>query len=608
MQATPGEHKCIHFYYANITALSAQAKAFLATNYVNKFHLVGLAETHVVDRSFLKQFSKTLGRQVFQRPASTTTGRYSSGGEAILPLNSLAIFPVPRSLAQHLPFPVCQLRVQKLSILVAVFYARPGEQHQDLLTQGLLALGALNSQLRSPFIMVGDFNTTPNNIQPEILKSLKAITKSPTNSTSTLKNVDNRIIDFCIVSSSIAHLVDVTMDLEGPWSPHFALNIKIHSRPMIQKAQYLKTPIPLPLNLFAENAAKLSQVELDDSWSGAQLKATQTLNKAKDRTGYAILGKPSTALIQDTKYNQSYLKDSISTGEQLAHAALATEYHVLNIAKVPETDYHKYIGRSQFPRFITKPIISKSRLHYLYKDPQLNSLHVVYSILIVITRLMNKHNISNLNHANPNTYIRRQASLLSCHEPPPPLTEPLKQGIRDGGREVLGNVCVQVGEALKIRALEARNTSSLFYKKYVRSQLFAGGGRLFQQISKQEKIFLNVDVNNLGKESDPPQSKVNTVSAEYFKLWDPDPSTQLSTKVSFNKLRQFALDSAPLHPFTTEHLILAAKNYKKRSRGCDHWDKEEVMGVPPPCQQLLARCSRLLFAQFGPTIPMLAKS
>ena len=56
-----------------------------------------------------------------------------------------------------LPFPVCQLRVQKLSILVAVFYARPGEGHQDFLTQGLHALGALTSQLKSPFIMVGDF-------------------------------------------------------------------------------------------------------------------------------------------------------------------------------------------------------------------------------------------------------------------------------------------------------------------------------------------------------------------------------------------------------------------------------------------------------------------
>ena len=63
VHAIPGEHKCIQFYYANITALSAQAKAFLATDYVNKFHLVGLAETHVVDRHLLKQFSKNLGRQ-----------------------------------------------------------------------------------------------------------------------------------------------------------------------------------------------------------------------------------------------------------------------------------------------------------------------------------------------------------------------------------------------------------------------------------------------------------------------------------------------------------------------------------------------------------------
>ena len=55
-----GSEKCIKMYYANITALSAQAKAFLATNYVNKFHLVGLTETHVVD--------KHITQTIFQKP------------------------------------------------------------------------------------------------------------------------------------------------------------------------------------------------------------------------------------------------------------------------------------------------------------------------------------------------------------------------------------------------------------------------------------------------------------------------------------------------------------------------------------------------------------
>ena len=78
-----------------------------------------------------------------------------------------------------LPFVVCQLRVKKLSILVATFYARPGEGHQDRLTQGLHALGTFDLAAPFTFRVVGDFNTVPQNIQPEILTSLKATHKIP---------------------------------------------------------------------------------------------------------------------------------------------------------------------------------------------------------------------------------------------------------------------------------------------------------------------------------------------------------------------------------------------------------------------------------------------
>ena len=131
------EPKHIKLYFANITCYYLpRQKHILATNYINKFHLLGLLETHVVDRQIFQQFSKTLGRQSFQRPAVTTTGRYSSGGEAIMPLNFLSVFPLPRSLVQDLPFVICQLRVRKVTILVAVFYARPGECHKDILSKG----------------------------------------------------------------------------------------------------------------------------------------------------------------------------------------------------------------------------------------------------------------------------------------------------------------------------------------------------------------------------------------------------------------------------------------------------------------------------------------
>ena len=64
------------------------------------------------------------------------------------------------------------------------------------------------------------------------LQACKAIIKSPTNCTSTLKTVDNRIIDYCVVSQQIAHLVNIEIAHEGPWSPHHALTFQIQRPPL----------------------------------------------------------------------------------------------------------------------------------------------------------------------------------------------------------------------------------------------------------------------------------------------------------------------------------------------------------------------------------------
>ena len=67
----------------------------------------------------------------------------------------------------------------------------------------------------------------------------------------------------------------------------------------------------------------------------------------------AILGKPHPTLVQDIKYDAQYGKASVTTGEQLAQASLASELMVCGLAEVP---YNKYVGRGQYPKFRTTPI------------------------------------------------------------------------------------------------------------------------------------------------------------------------------------------------------------------------------------------------------------
>ena len=111
---------------------------------------------------------------------------------------------------------------------------------------------------------------------------------------------------------------------------------------------------------------------------------------------------------------------------------------------------------------------------------------------------------------------------------------------------------------------------------------------MFQNISKHDKSFLNVSVDQLGEPDSTPQQRIDAVAATYFKLWDPSPDTKLSTKIAFSKARQEALEGPQVEPFTTEQLILAAQKYRKRSKGSDHWIKEELIQLPKFCAAEIA--------------------
>ena len=50
-----------------------------------------------------------------------------------------------------------------------------------------------------------------------------------------------------------------------------------------------------------------------------------------------------------------FLHYSISAGEKLAQASLSAEHLVLRLAKVEQR--RKYLGRSQYPKFVSRPVV-----------------------------------------------------------------------------------------------------------------------------------------------------------------------------------------------------------------------------------------------------------
>jgi len=79
-------------------------------------------------------------------------------------------------------------------------------------------------------------------------------------------------------------------------------------------------------------------------------------SRRKSITGISILGNPVECLLKDPKY-QAMQKDSISMGESLAFSAFTAEYLFLYVAEIEQKAWRRYVGRSQFPRFLRKSLV-----------------------------------------------------------------------------------------------------------------------------------------------------------------------------------------------------------------------------------------------------------
>ena len=91
-------------------------------------------------------------------------------------------------------------------------------------------------------------------------------------------------------------------------------------------------------------------------WECSQEQAAHTLEKARGKTGTAILGKPSEVLPGDPKFGGEYQGDSIKAGEALAFSTFSSGYYVLWQTGIPQEEHHKYTGRCQYLKIVHKPI------------------------------------------------------------------------------------------------------------------------------------------------------------------------------------------------------------------------------------------------------------
>ena len=259
------------------------------------------------------------------------------------------------------------IRLKGVTVLLITVYLWSGQGLSDdnfrIIKQLLIIIELHNI----PFIIVGDFNILPELLLDSgWLVGMSATVMRPENVDSTLNNVPNIIIEYLIVSNSILHLIIfLVADINTTTLPH-GLRFGISHGPRAFLTRVLKCPSPLPIKQAVLELNKINDNDISKIYRKANNKTRMKLSRQKGRTGVAILGKPSEALLNDPKFQGDFLTHSVNSGEEMALASLTTEYFILMLANIDPYVMHRFIGRGQYPSFKYKPLTPRKGPEHRY--------------------------------------------------------------------------------------------------------------------------------------------------------------------------------------------------------------------------------------------------
>ena len=218
-----------------------------------------------------------------------------------------------------------------------------------------------------PFICVGDFNMSPQQLAESGLMQLFQADIFATDLASTLVNSGTSNIDFGFKSKSMENVfVRFSPVFDTVWYPHIGFFLALVGTPIVVQGIVQILPKSLRMEEFNQAFSKLNRYEQYFAWTNAVHAAGKQLKAHKKRHGIAILGPGPKAV--DPKF-AFLIAQSIELGENLALQALAIEQFVLKIAGVPDHQWKQYVGRSQFPRFKKVSIVRRQVEDSKYSCP-----------------------------------------------------------------------------------------------------------------------------------------------------------------------------------------------------------------------------------------------
>ena len=595
-------------FMANVTSLSPHALEYLFTEQKDT-DILSIVETSITPATQFnyKQKFEFNNRVIYSNNGvPSPLGGKAHGGELhavkkhlnSMPIDQCILDNIAQQANSTLRISAMIIRLQGVMLLLINAYFYDSIGFKNFSNQQIIQQVYLLTQLFNiPFMLYADFNCTPEDVVESgwlsMLFAQLLIPQGPTSKQS------NRIIDFCIVSTSIFPLFSaIRLVFKVPWGPHYGMLLDIAATPLAVKCLKQIFPKDLPLMDFNKEWNTLNDFVKLGLWRKAQTTAKIKLHKQKQRTGVAILGKPSVELNKDNKYQGDFLIDSIRVGESLALQALSSEYLILLTLSIPRKQWHSYIGRSQYPKFKMVSIASNNKP--LYKDPDVlywGGIKTLAAATIQTGKLVGYNppyffKVQELQSELCNSVGNSVRFVHDISESLAVCTAIVRSDFKDIVLDAVRDILEVATNNFSCILTVASNQRFSDFKKHLVQQLYKGGGTYFKSISAEDKQYLTVDYAASGGTNRSPTDFLKTQCFAFGKFWHPslsdtEQSVLLGNLVEYRKHALNNVDSSEHTPYNYKQAIL---NYNNDTRGSDSWQMKTLKQLPDICIANIADC------------------
>jgi len=460
----------------------------------------------------------------------------------------------------------------------------------------------LQNILNLPVLFFGDFNIhITDMIDSGLLAAhnLNIIEMPGDPSTKNGKRQITYIVHSGNLNSIIHNIHKVT---EVPFGPHFGHTCKIQGNSAVIGTR-LHVPRPLPRALFNLEYQNLTPEYINNHMQTAEEKAKVTLSRQREKTGFAILGTPPPHILVDKKTQGTIFNNSKQAGETLALKALAIEYFILDIAKIQGDERRKYIGRSQFPKFSIEALPERGIPEFITREDLISKVGIIRNI---IYQICTQENTKPTHIKYLNRFAKYISTHIFTHDTDCTFAEkPVHQYLQDEDWVFLHTALTSIKPKLSLirndtdsilskltRYLtqEAAHASMRQWAAYVKACISKGGSKLFDYISKEDKLYLSVLTDTAGTYRHSPNAFLEQQAQFWEQKWH-KATKHLNEDIKallLTILQKASDDITTYRSFLTQDLEQGLYGYPKDTKGIDNWTATELRGLPKEAKDAIS--------------------